>query len=573
MRLPRAGNPAPEIFLWSRLAIWAAALFSFFVFVPNRHPRAAVWDDPKLTHDLGAITDVWARWDSVWFLRIAEHGYGSAKGAAAAFYPLYPAAVALLGRVLFGHYVLAGILVSLAASFASFLLLYRIAEERLGADGARRAVLYLAVFPFALFLQAVYSESLYLLLTLAAFMLAERRRFLAAGAVTGLALLTRPTAAALLPALALLAWHERDRVRALASLAVAPLLFAAYPLYLWIAEGDPWQFLHAQRLWSRHLSPAGPLGGIWDGLRAGWAGVEQLASGSHTHVYWTPVQDSDPIRVAVLNLEALAFLVLFVVLAVIAWRRFGAPYGLFAALSLAIPLSVPSERWPLLSLPRFGLTIFPLFLALAVLGGRPRAHTGDRGRQLDPARGLGRAMGALAVGRMRIALVSGRGAAAARRDRLRRALRADRRARAASYPVNVQGAGDKPTVVSAVPRRIVPGRRRAEARSCTSLGLGKRTVAVDDTLVGLPLVDAIRRAKPDLIVASSETDPLDIARARSATHCRRLRRARQLGRERRPGDRRPRPAHRPRRPGPAADGPDRGEAPGRRPAQSPARRS
>jgi hypothetical protein len=87
------------------------------------------------------------------------------------------------------------------------------------------------------------------------------------------------------------------------------------------------------------------------------------------------VQDSDPIRVAVLNLEALAFLVLFVVLAAIAWRRFGAPYGLFAALSLAIPLSVPSERWPLLSLPRFGLTIFPLFLALAVLGGRPRAHT------------------------------------------------------------------------------------------------------------------------------------------------------------------------------------------------------
>ena len=25
-------------------------------------------------------------------------------------------------------------------------------------------------------------------------------------------------------------------------------------------------------------------------------------------------------------------------------------------------------------MPRFGLTIFPLFLALAVLGGRPRMH-------------------------------------------------------------------------------------------------------------------------------------------------------------------------------------------------------
>jgi 4-amino-4-deoxy-L-arabinose transferase-like glycosyltransferase len=372
---PRAWNPAPEIFLWTRAAIWAAALFALFVFVPNRHPRAARWDDPTLTHDLGAFTDVWARWDSVWFLRIAEHGYDATTGAASAFYPLYPGTMAVLGRVLFGHYVLAGILISLAAGLGSCLLLYRVAEERLGAEGARRAVLYLALFPFALFLQAVYSESLYLLLTLAAFALAERRQYLAAGAVTGLALLTRPTGVALLPALALLAWHERDRLRALAALAVAPVLFAAYPLYLWQAEGDPWAFLHAQRIWSRHLSPAGPLGGIWDGLRAGWAGVEQLASGSHTHVYWTPVQNTDPIRAATINLENLAFLVLFLVLATIAWRRFGAPYGLFAFVSLAIPLSVPSERWPLLSMPRFGLTIFPLFLALATLGGRPRAHT------------------------------------------------------------------------------------------------------------------------------------------------------------------------------------------------------
>src|SRR5439155_9631860 len=114
-----------------------------------RAPRAGV---TSLTHDLGAVTDVWARWDSVWFLRIAEHGYSAASGAASAFYPLYPATVALLGRAFFGHYVLAGILISLAAAFGAFLVLYRIAEERLGADGARRAVLYLALFPFALFL-------------------------------------------------------------------------------------------------------------------------------------------------------------------------------------------------------------------------------------------------------------------------------------------------------------------------------------------------------------------------------------------------------------------------------------
>jgi len=363
-----------EIFLWSRAAIWAAAVFAFLVFEPNRHPEAARWDDPTVTHDLGFVTDVWARWDSVWFLRIAEHGYGSLEGTAAAFYPLYPASVGIVGRAFLGHYVLAGIAVSLAASLAAFVLLHDLAKTKLGAEGARRTVLYLAVFPMTLFLQAVYSEALFLLLTVAAFLLAERRRFAPAGVIAGLALLTRPVGLALLPALALIAWRSPDRRRALANLAVAPLLFCTYPLYLWIDRGDPFAFAHAQDIWTRHVSYAGPLGGIWDGLRAGWAGVRQLVSGSHTTTYWPAVDGTDPMRVAAVNLEALAFLVLFAALTVVAWRRFGAPYGLFAALSLAIPLSVPSERWPLLSLPRFGLVVFPLFLALAALGGRPRVH-------------------------------------------------------------------------------------------------------------------------------------------------------------------------------------------------------
>jgi hypothetical protein len=378
LRIGRTRGPALELFTWSRLAIWAAALFAWLVFEPNRHPRADRWDDPTLTRDLGWVTDVWARWDSVWFLRIAEHGYGGIQhGAAAAFYPLYPLTVAGVGRAFGGHYVVAGIVVSLAAALVSFLLLYRLAEERLGVDGARRAVLYLAVFPMSLFLQAVYSESLFLALALGAFLLAERRQWLGAGTVTGLAVLTRISGVALLPALALLAWRRPsgERRRALASLCAAPLIFAAYPLYLGLARGDAFGFARSQGFWNRHLSHAGPLGGIWDGSRAAWAGIRQLVSGSHTHYYWSPVRDADPMRVAAVNLECFFFLVVLVVLTVIAWRRFGAPYGLFAAVSLAIPLSVPSHRWPLLSLPRFGLVLFPCFLALATLGGRPRAHT------------------------------------------------------------------------------------------------------------------------------------------------------------------------------------------------------
>jgi ABC-type Fe3+-hydroxamate transport system substrate-binding protein len=125
-------------------------------------------------------------------------------------------------------------------------------------------------------------------------------------------------------------------------------------------------------------------------------------------------------------------------------------------------------------------------------------------------------MGAVAVGRVRIALVSAAallllaGTACGERSEPTGAL-------VQTYPVTVQGGGDKATVVSAVPRRIVPIGPGPKA-ILHSLGLARRTVAVDDTLVGLPLVDAIRRAKPDLIVAAGETDPLDLARARSATH-------------------------------------------------------
>jgi ABC-type Fe3+-hydroxamate transport system substrate-binding protein len=88
---------------------------------------------------------------------------------------------------------------------------------------------------------------------------------------------------------------------------------------------------------------------------------------------------------------------------------------------------------------------------------------------------------------------------------------------APSYPVKVEGVGDRTTVVTAAPKRIVPvgaGPRRI----LRALGVEGRTITVDDNLVGLPLVHEIRRARPDLIVASADTDPLDLARARSSTH-------------------------------------------------------
>src|SRR5207248_2301275 len=132
LRIGRTRNPGAEIWLWSRLALWAAAVFAYLWFEPNRHPQAGRWDSP-LIHTWGYGLDVWARWDSVFFVRIAQHGYDAAS---AAFYPLYPGLVAAAGRAFGGQYVLAGVAISLASCAAAFALLYRLAEEKLGAAGA-----------------------------------------------------------------------------------------------------------------------------------------------------------------------------------------------------------------------------------------------------------------------------------------------------------------------------------------------------------------------------------------------------------------------------------------------------
>ena len=330
------------IFAWSRLAIWALAAGTVLLFDDQLNPTRGRWDTPRL-HELGDWFDVLARWDSDWYLRIAESGYRW-PSSTPAFFPLYPAAVAVVGRILGDHFLVAGVLVSLAASAAAFVLLFEVVRLRLGPRDARRTVLYLAVFPTSLFLGVVYGEGLFLALAIGTFLLAERGRLGWAAVVAGLAILTRAQGLALLPALALFAWRSERRVRSLALLAVPVALFLVYPLVLEVWIGRGLAFLDAQRVWDRSLAPLGPLGGL----------VQAIGEGD------------------VLGpLLAIAL----VALAVLAWRVLGAPYGVYALAALAIPMAFPSERLGgLYSFPRLALAAFPCLAALAVLGRDRRVN-------------------------------------------------------------------------------------------------------------------------------------------------------------------------------------------------------
>ena len=267
-----------------------------------------------------------------------------------------------------------GIALSLAAALGSSCS-WSGSRRNAWAETARGArVLTLAFFPTALFLQAVYSESLFLFLCLGAFLLAERGRFAEAGLVVGLALLTRPTAVALVPPLMLIAGRRSWRL--ITALPVA----AAYPLLLWWKLDDPWAFARAEGTWHRHLSPAGPA------RRDLGRAARRLGRRRATRVRLERARLLDgrrgrglgaPAHRDVLNLQLLGFLGLLRRAHGGCVARVGAPYGLFAALSLALPLQRSELRAGRCSPCRASaLVIFPFFLALAWIGGRAtRART------------------------------------------------------------------------------------------------------------------------------------------------------------------------------------------------------
>jgi hypothetical protein len=229
-----------------------------------------------------ALTD-WDKLDANWFLYIAQHGYSNTDGTAA-FFPGYPMLVRLIGYLCLGHQLLAGYLVSNAALLAALVILYRLTEHEYDLATARRAVLYLALFPTAVFLFGLYSESLFLLAAVGAFYLARRGRWWWAGVVGIAATATRSMGVIVALALAVEAIHQtvEDRrsraedasIRRLAGGAVLRLGASVLPLagiagYLlfWQLRYHDWSRpITLEKTWWQRQFTA-PWLTLWHGLR------------------------------------------------------------------------------------------------------------------------------------------------------------------------------------------------------------------------------------------------------------------------------------------------------------------
>ncbi|MBE3585583.1 mannosyltransferase family protein [Desulfofundulus thermocisternus] len=280
------------------------------------------------------------RWDAGWYLRIAREGYNEKS---AAFFPFYPLLIYLLTRLGMNP-AAAGILISNLSLMGILFIFHRLARMDHDPSTSRRATWYLALFPTAFYLSAIYTESLFLLLVLFSFYFLRQKRWLQAGLCGMLAASTRNLGVFLLfPAL----WEYFKATKGKISkdilfLALIPAGLAFYMIFLQIEMGNPLAFIDAQQFWHRNFA--------WP-----WTSFERAVI-----LLWENKHFSR-------QLLDLSFTLAGLVMFFLSLGKERTSYTLFTLAGLWLPLFSPASHAPLMSMPRFVMVLFPFYLTLARL--------------------------------------------------------------------------------------------------------------------------------------------------------------------------------------------------------------
>jgi hypothetical protein len=340
------------IFLSSRLGVLAVGFLGVALigYAPNTPPWRIYENE---------FFNLPARWDAGWYLGVATDGYlwnpdYANQQQNLAFFPALPMLMRYGSLFLARQTLWVAVVVAFVAFFFALRYTYRIARLRLDHEQAVAAIALLAAYPFALFFSAPYTESLFLLTTVAAIYHFERGEFSKAG-VWGLAAgLTRPNGCLLSIPLALLAVQpvRRDWRAALPRLAAAAMPgvgMLLYSAYIYTLTGNPLQWVAANAAWGRVYRGVDDLVG---------ARVNYL---QHYGFYnYATNQTLDFIQAA-----AVIFVLVSLVPVV---RRFGTAYAALILVTVLPPLVMGG----LLSMGRVTSVVFPTFLWLGA--ALPPAH-------------------------------------------------------------------------------------------------------------------------------------------------------------------------------------------------------
>jgi hypothetical protein len=330
-----------RIVIISRVGLFILVYLSM-VFIPAKSGEG-IWS----AFPENRFLDGWSRWDSGWYMDIADRGYGGPSPVGTeqrdvVFWPLYPLIVRAV-RPLLGSTHLAGIIVSNTAFLLACLLLYQQVRSRYDQAVASRTIVLICAYPFSFYFSACYTESVFFLTVVAAFYFGDRQSCFLAGLFAAAAGATRAPGVLCVVALAILYlqhvnfnWRRiRPNMAWILLGLMGPLGFA---LYLWHCFGDPLLFYSARNVagWGDQIT-ADRFVGLWPVLLSGNLLMD------HINVF---------------------FGLLGLVFSWFSWRRNGRAEGAWAF--LLILGSFADFR----GLGRYVAPVFPVFVSGAILSTR-----------------------------------------------------------------------------------------------------------------------------------------------------------------------------------------------------------
>lgn len=246
------------------LAAWAAS--RVLVLLAAAAAESFLPRNPRLVPGSGGpILTSLTSWDGWWYLGIARSGYHPAPISGQyhdyAFFPLYPALVRVLSLATPAFDGLIAVLLSNVLFLVALWLLYRLTAHVLDEERALWSCVLLALFPFSWVFSMAYGESLFLALSLASLLAAERGRAGWAAVLASLAGLTRLPGVLLIVPLALILWRRVQDRRTLAWLVLVPMGAALFALYVGHLTGNLGAYEAAQSAWGRSGAGAAAAGG------------------------------------------------------------------------------------------------------------------------------------------------------------------------------------------------------------------------------------------------------------------------------------------------------------------------
>lgn len=284
------------------------------------------------------------RYDAVHYFRIAHLGYRGEWGLYA-FFPVYPLTLKAFSGLFTSwisappaRYVAAGLVANLSFLLIGAEFLRRLYEKEFKRSNGLLVAMLLLASPYAFYYLALYTEALFLCLTVTAFYFARTKRWLVASLLAALASGTRLQGMFLFPAFVIEYLHQKEwRIRNLRAdvlwLLLCPVGFVTY-IY---SIGGPKVYISHAGAWTQRVLNLNIFYPVYRFF---------------THSLETKKFDFSD-TVAVFSIFAAVFFFCY------GWKKLRPSYLIYAAFSLAVPLITTVVQ----AVGRYYGAIFPLYFA------------------------------------------------------------------------------------------------------------------------------------------------------------------------------------------------------------------